>query len=133
VQIGKRLKPIALSIRKYGEPIVKKQAEVSESPRCQPEYHEPSLPCDKIEFPIVYFGIPQDQSAFVDLAKHLAERLKAGQNVLIHCAAGIGRTGTLAVSVLISLGSKLDQALEAVQHAGSHPETTEGAATAIVA
>ena len=45
--------------------------------------------------------------------------------MLAHCGAGIGRTGTLAASVLVFLGVPLDQALETVHAAGSYPERPE--------
>jgi len=84
-----------------------------------------SLGFERMEFPIIDFGIPQDSIAFLNLVKNLADRLKSGENLLIHCGAGIGRTGTLAASVLISLGKDLNESLDAVRNAGSNPETEE--------
>jgi protein-tyrosine phosphatase len=94
-----------------------------------PEYadaiDENSLPFKRVEFPIVDFGIPKDSIAFLNLARDLAGRLKSGENLLMHCGAGIGRTGTLATSVLIMLGNDLNESLEVVRTAGSNPETEE--------
>jgi len=86
---------------------------------------ENSLPFERLEFPIVDFGIPKDTVAFLNLAENLADRLQSGENLLIHCGAGIGRTGTLATSVLTILGNDLNESLEAVRTAGSDPETEE--------
>ena len=51
--------------------------------------------------------------------------LSAGRRVLIHCGAGIGRTGTLAVCVLVALGQTRAEAEAVVRAAGSQPETPE--------
>jgi len=95
------------------------------SPRYANAIDDKSLGFERMEFPIIDFGIPQDSLAFLNLAKNLADRLKSGENLLVHCGAGIGRTGTLAASVLISLGKDLNESLDAVRNAGSNPETDE--------
>ena len=50
--------------------------------------------------------------------------LRAGARVVVHCAAGFGRSGTTAVCVLITLGLDADAALAAVAAArpGAGPE-----------
>lgn len=60
----------------------------------------------------------------IDVVDELAARLHQGASVLVHCAAGIGRTGTVAVCVLVRLGAPLDQALATVADArpGAGPE-----------
>jgi hypothetical protein len=50
---------------------------------------------------------------FVD---DLVARLRRGDDLLIHCAAGIGRSGTTAVCVLLRLGADLEDALVTVSH-----------------
>ena len=42
----------------------------------------------------------------------------------IHCAAGVGRTGTVAASLLVRIGLAPEDALAVIEHAGSEPETT---------
>jgi protein-tyrosine phosphatase len=42
---------------------------------------------------------------------------------LLHCAAGMGRTGTVAACLLKRLGLPKEEALERVRQAGSNPES----------
>lgn len=50
-------------------------------------------------------------TALIDL---LTDHLRADQRVIMHCAAGIGRSGTMAAGVLMRLGSPLAEALAVV-------------------
>ena len=54
----------------------------------------------------------------------VADRLRAGQAVIVHCAAGVGRTGTVAACILIALGQREAEALWLVAAArpGAGPE-----------
>lgn len=52
---------------------------------------------------------------FAPVLDDLVDRVVAGRRVIVHCAAGIGRAGTTAVAVLVSLGLPLDDALERVR------------------
>ncbi len=82
-----------------------------------------AVPCPVESFPVADFGVPDDREAFWALASSLGNRLTGGERLMIHCGAGIGRTGTLATCVLLALGEPLARAEEAVSVAGSHPET----------
>jgi protein-tyrosine phosphatase len=84
-----------------------------------------SLQFERIEFPIIDFGVPKNTEAFLKLAKYLAEQLESGKKILIHCGAGIGRTGILAASILINMDINLQKTLEMIEKAGSKPETKE--------
>ena len=79
----------------------------------------------QVMFPIVDYGVPKERDSYLKLVMQVAGSLRKGTNVLAHCGAGIGRTGTLAASVLVYLGVPLDQALETVHAAGSYPERPE--------
>ncbi len=49
------------------------------------------------------------------LFDELAWRLRRGEGLIVHCAAGIGRAGTTAVAVLMILGADVDDALATVR------------------
>ncbi|MCU0273687.1 MAG: hypothetical protein MUE34_10675, partial [Acidimicrobiales bacterium] len=48
------------------------------------------------------------------LLRGLRTRLDAGETLLAHCGAGIGRAGTLAACLLIAMGDSAERALEVV-------------------
>ncbi len=82
-----------------------------------------AVPCSVVSFEIREGGVPTDRDAFWALANHLANRLRSGEALLIHCAGGVGRTAMLAVSVLLALGETFSEAESAVSRAGSIVET----------
>src|SRR5205823_8383166 len=57
-----------------------------------------------LNLPMQNFGLPADLPAFREGIAQAAEALLNGQAVLLHCAAGIGRTGTAAACLLKRLG-----------------------------
>ncbi len=88
-----------------------------------PEYAaaivEGRVPCRIRQFPIADFEGPTDLERFWLLATETADALRRGENVLIHCGAGIGRTGTFAIAVLVALGMPAENAEHVVRAAGS--------------
>ena len=82
---------------------------------------ENRVPAQRICFPIPDYGIPEDIEGFYTLVRKVAEQLKSGENLLVHCAGGIGRTGMLAGCVLAALGLPQD----ALEESGSGPEDEE--------
>ncbi|NQZ33304.1 MAG: dual specificity protein phosphatase family protein [Oceanospirillaceae bacterium] len=71
------------------------------------------------------FSIPAEIQNYTEHLALLAAHVRGGDNVLIHCAAGIGRTGSAAVCLLIALGLNTEEAIELVKNSGSGPETNE--------
>ncbi len=45
------------------------------------------------------------------------ERLLSGEDVLLHCRAGLGRTGTIAARLLVEFGHDPESAIAAVRRA----------------
>lgn len=91
-----------------------------------PAYHralvQDTLPFRWLNLPIANFGLPDDPPAFRREIARIVEALRKGDAVMLHCAAGLGRTGTAAACVLKALGLGLNEALERVRDAGSNPQ-----------
>jgi protein-tyrosine phosphatase len=66
----------------------------------------------------VWFPIPDlhapDPEAARPLLDDLVGRLRSGEGLLVHCGAGIGRAGTVAVAILMATGARLATALTVV-------------------
>jgi protein-tyrosine phosphatase len=57
-----------------------------------------------ISYPIPDRDVPGAGADFAELVNSLAERLRAGDSVAVHCRAGIGRSGLVSACVLGVLG-----------------------------
>jgi protein-tyrosine phosphatase len=94
-----------------------------------PEYHAAlvrgGLPFRWMHLPMRNFGLPEDPVGFRRDIAAIAHGLRGGDAVLLHCAAGMGRTGTAAACVLKALGSDAGEALQRVRDAGSNPQNAE--------
>jgi len=91
-----------------------------------PAYHraiaEGKLPFRWLNLPMRNYGLPVDMHGFRDGIEQAAVALRNGEAVLLHCAAGMGRTGTAAACLLKRLGLPQAQALRVIRDAGSNPE-----------
>ncbi|MBK7059249.1 MAG: dual specificity protein phosphatase family protein [Rubrivivax sp.] len=81
------------------------------------------LPFRWTHLPMQDFGLAARVEAFRDAIDEVATSVRAGDAVLLHCAAGIGRTGTAAACLLKRLGASSTEALQCVRDAGSNPES----------
>ncbi len=84
---------------------------------------ERGLPFAWRHLPMRDFGTALDARAFRDAVDAIAAGLRGGERTLLHCAAGIGRTGSVAACVLKRLGASTPQALQRVREAGSNPQS----------
>ena len=57
-----------------------------------------------ISFPITDRETPRSETATREFVRRLAELVKAGKGVAIHCYAGVGRSSLIAGCVLVNLG-----------------------------
>jgi protein-tyrosine phosphatase len=86
-----------------------------------PEYVQwllANVPTRAVWSPVPDFHAPSLNEA-VELLTLVRTRLDRGETVLMHCAGGIGRTGTMAAALLITMGMSRADALALV--ASSRP------------
>jgi protein-tyrosine phosphatase len=67
-----------------------------------------------VSFPIPDRQVPDSQRAFGTLTEGLAADLTAGNTVVIHCRAGIGRSSLVAAAVLAHRGISVPAAFESI-------------------
>lgn len=70
-------------------------------------------------FPIVDVSVPPASAmpAFAELIAQVVDAMRAGQAVVVHCRGGLGRSGIVAASALVSLGTTPAVAIQAVRSA----------------
>jgi protein-tyrosine phosphatase len=94
-----------------------------------PAYHravtQGTVPFRWMNLPMPNFGVPEDAAAFRREVRQIAAALRQGDAVLLHCAAGMGRTGSTAACVLKALGLGTEEALQRVRDAGSNPQNAQ--------
>lgn len=80
-----------------------------------------------INFPIKDRGLPTSLPSTFKLIKDLHSQILLGENTVIHCRAGIGRTGLIAASLLVLHGYNPSDAFLSVSKARGVqvPDTTE--------
>ncbi len=94
-----------------------------------PAYHAAvvggRVPFRWLHLPMRNFGVPQDAAGVRHEVNGVADALRRGESVLLHCAAGMGRTGSAAACVLKALGLGTEEALQRVRDAGSNPQNAQ--------
>ena len=82
-----------------------------------PDLREKIVECgiDSIHYPIVDMNAPSDPMTFCDLIDDLLLRLEQGENIVIHCRGGLGRTGLLAACLLCANNFSVKDAIALVR------------------
>ena len=88
------------------------EEEAAACSRCEIEF---------VSIPVPDLGAPSDGEKFVQAVHALANRVRAGANIAVHCRQSVGRSGMLAVSIAVALGLSLDSAVETVSRARGVP------------
>lgn len=70
------------------------------------------LPIPDLEAPDENFDL-----AWGKQGSEILARLRLGQNVFVHCVAGLGRSGTVVARLLVDAGSGSDEAMATVRRA----------------
>ena len=72
-----------------------------------------------VHFPIPDLLVPElhQEQGFEGLTRHLSERLELGENVVVHCLGGLGRSGLLAAAILVAHGLAAGEAIVTVRKA----------------
>jgi protein-tyrosine phosphatase len=78
------------------------------------EWLEAQPPTRVLWWPIRDLDVPAKDSALL-LFDQLRARVEDGQGLLMHCGGGIGRAGTIAAGLLITMGAKPSDAIDHVR------------------
>jgi hypothetical protein len=74
-----------------------------------------------LSYPIRDVHVPNDVKSFRAFVAGLAERLRAGERIGMHCRGSVGRAPTTAACTLIHLGWKAQDAIDAIEAARGYP------------
>ncbi len=80
-----------------------------------------------VSFPIKDRGLPDSIQEYLAFTKRLYHEAAGGLNTVVHCRAGIGRTGIIAAGVLLHCGFEPKEAIEHIskQRGVTVPDTEE--------
>jgi hypothetical protein len=70
-----------------------------------------------LQFPVMDYGtpLPEQEQAWQNLSNSLHKALDARETILIHCLAGLGRTGMITLRLLVERGEAPAEALARIR------------------
>ncbi len=74
-----------------------------------------------LSYPIQDVSVPASEAAFRKFVSGLADRLRGGERIAMHCRGSIGRSPLTAACTLIHLGWNVGDALTAIEAARGYP------------
>ncbi len=75
----------------------------------------PSYEMKSLWFPIPDFGTPSSMLGLISLIENILAALEGGRTTVVHCRAGLGRTGLVVASCLVALGYSPEEAFAQVR------------------
>jgi protein-tyrosine phosphatase len=78
-----------------------------------------------LKLPIQNFQSPENYSEFLEIIKILAMYLNSSKKLLLHCAQGKGRTGTISIVLLMCNGISKKEAYKILKTKHAGPEREE--------
>jgi hypothetical protein len=71
-----------------------------------------------LHLPIADYSIPTAifEQQWLTQGRAIRDKLRDGEDLLVHCKGGLGRAGMIAARLLVELGMDADQAIHAVRH-----------------
>jgi protein-tyrosine phosphatase len=78
-------------------------------------------------FPIPDLQVPKSEAMLAETLEKVSRSLSSGKNIVVHCRQGIGRSGLIAICLLVKEGMSPGAAVEIVSAARGIPvpETAE--------
>jgi protein-tyrosine phosphatase len=74
-----------------------------------------------LSYPFPYTHVPVDTDFFRSFVAGLADRLRSGESVGVHCRGSVGRSAIVVACTLIHLGWQPEAALKAIEAARGLP------------
>lgn len=94
------------------------ELEALKIPRLREICHEKGF--GTIWYPFADMTPPPNMDHAVELVGMILDRVAAGENVIIHCKGGLGRTGCVAGCALVEMGFKPSDAIATVRQVRPH-------------